>query len=341
MLFEQVLSSNNLCEAWKRVKQNKGAAGVDGLTIEDYPVWIYQHWENIHRGLQQGYYCPLPVKRVEIPKPNGGSRLLGIPSVHDRVIQQAIAQVLQPLIDPDFSNHSHGFRPLRSAHDAVKSVQKGIKDDYGYAVDIDLSKFFDNVDHDLLMNRLGKWVADKQLLALIGKYLRAEVSIEGKREPTYCGVPQGGPLSPLLANIMLDSLDRYLESKGYRFARYADDFVISVKSLTEGERVKAEVTTFLETLKLPINTEKSQVVSSKQLCFLGFAFRGKKIVWSPKSLANFKHRIRELTGRSWGVSWAYRYEKTQAVYSRLGKLLWVERILPTGSTAGSMDTATS
>ncbi|MEE9356414.1 MAG: group II intron reverse transcriptase/maturase [Methylococcaceae bacterium] len=309
MLFEQVLSSNNLCEAWKRVKQNKGAAGVDGLTIEDYPVWIYQHWENIHRGLQQGYYCPLPVKRVEIPKPNGGSRLLGIPSVHDRVIQQAIAQVLQPLIDPDFSNHSHGFRPLRSAHDAVKSVQKGIKDDYGYAVDIDLSKFFDNVDHDLLMNRLGKWVADKQLLALIGKYLRAEVSIEGKREPTYCGVPQGGPLSPLLANIMLDSLDRYLESKGYRFARYADDFVISVKSLTEGERVKAEVTTFLETLKLPINTEKSQVVSSKQLCFLGFAFRGKKIVWSPKSLANFKHRIRELTGRSWGVSWAYRYEK--------------------------------
>lgn len=225
------------------------------------------------------------------------------------MIQQAITQVLQPLIDPDFSDHSHGFRPNRSAHDAVKSVQKGIKDGYGYAVDIDLSKFFDKVDHDLLMNRLGKWVTDKQLLVLIGKYLRADVSIQGKREPTRRGVPQGGPLSPLLANIMLDDLDRYLESKDYRFARYADDFVISVKSLQEGERVKAEVTAYLETLKLPINTEKSQVVSSKQLNFLGFAFKGKKIVWSPKSLANFKHRVRELTGRSWGVSWIYRYEK--------------------------------
>jgi len=309
MLFEQVLSSENLRDAWKRVKQNKGAAGVDGLTIEDYPVWIHQHWESIHHGLQQGYYCPLPVKRVEIPKPNGGTRLLGIPSVHDRVIQQAITQVLQPLIDPDFSDHSYGFRPNRSAHDAVKSVQKGIKDGYGYAVDIDLSKFFDKVDHDLLMNRLGKWVTDKQLLALIGKYLRAEVSVKGALEASSCGVPQGGPLSPLLANIMLDDLDRYLESKGYRFARYADDFVISVKSLQEGERVKAEVTAYLETLKLPINTEKSQVVSCKQLSFLGFVFKGKKIVWSPKSLANFKHRIRELTGRSWGISWAYRYEK--------------------------------
>jgi len=177
MLFEHVLSSKNLRDAWQRVKQNKGAAGVDGLTIEDYPVWIHQHWAGIQRGLQQGYYCPLPVKRVEIPKANGGVRLLGIPSVHDRVIQQAITQVLQPLIDPDFSDHSHGFRPNRSAHDAVKSVQNGIKDGYGYAVDIDLSKFFDKVDHDLLMNRLGKWVTDKQLLALIGKYLRAEVSI--------------------------------------------------------------------------------------------------------------------------------------------------------------------
>ena len=277
MLFEHVLSSGNLRDAWKRVEQNKGAAGVDGLTIEDYPVWIHQHWETIHRGLQQGYYCPLPVKRVEIPKPNGGIRLLGISSVHDRVIQQAITQVLQPLIDPDFSDHSHGFRPLRSAHDAVKSVQQGIKDGYGYAVDIDLSKFFDKVDHDLLMNRLGKWVADKQLLALIGKYLRADVSVKGKREPTRCGVPQGGPLSPLLANIMLDDLDRYLESKGYRFARYADDFVISVKSLQEGERIKVEVTAYLETLKLPINTEKSQVVSSKQLCFLGLLLKARRL----------------------------------------------------------------
>ena len=244
---------------------------------------------------------------MEIPKPNGGIRLWGIPSVNDRVIQQAITQCLQPIIDPDFSDYSHGFRPLRSAHHAVKSVQQGIKQGYGYAVDIDLSKFFDNVDHDLLMNRLSKWVDDKRVLALIGKYLRAGVSVKGKVEETPCGVPQGGPLSPLLANIMLDDLDHFLENKRYRFARYADDFVISVKSFSEGERIKAEVIAFLKTLKLPINTEKSQVVSVRQLSFLGFVFMDKKIVWGPKALANFKYRIREITGRSWGVSWAYRY----------------------------------
>ncbi|NOR79379.1 MAG: group II intron reverse transcriptase/maturase [Methyloprofundus sp.] len=309
MLLEQILSSENLRDAWQRVKQNKGAPGVDGLTIDHYPAWINTHWPGINQGLQQGHYCPLPVKRVEIPKSNGGIRLLGIPSVNDRVIQQAITQVLQPIIDPDFSEHSHGFRPNRSAHHAVKSVQRGIKGGYGYAVDIDLSKFFDNVDHDLLMNRLAKWVDDKRVLALIGKYLRAGVKVKGKIEATSCGVPQGGPLSPLLANIMLDDLDRYLESKGYRFARYADDFVISVKSLQEGKRIMTEVVAYLDTLKLPVNTEKSQVVSVKHLSFLGFVFKGKKIVWSPKALANFKYRIRELTGRSWGVSWAYRYTK--------------------------------
>ena len=307
MLLEQILASENLQQAWKRVKQNKGAAGIDGITTEHYLDWANVHWGNVHQGLERGYYCPQPVKRVEIPKHNGGTRLLGIPCVNDRVIQQAITQCLQPIIDPDFSDHSHGFRPLRSAHHAVKAVQNGIKLGYGYAVDIDLSKFFDNVDHDLLMNRVSKWVDDKRVLALIGKYLRAGVSINGKIEASPRGVPQGGPLSPLLANVMLDDLDRYLESKDYRFARYADDFVISVKSFTEGERIKAEVVAFLETLKLPINTEKSQVVPVRKLSFLGFVFKGKKIVWSPKALANFKHRIREITGRSWGVSWSYRY----------------------------------
>ena len=309
ILFEQILSSQNLRDAWQRVKRNKGAAGVDGLSIADYPKWIYAHWDGIKTGLEQGYYCPLPVKRIEIPKPNGGIRLLGIPSVNDRVIQQAICQALQPIIDPQFSDHSHGFRPNRNAHQAVKSVQRGIKDGYSHAVDIDLSKFFDEVDHDLLMDRVSKWVDDPRVLALIGKYLRAGVSINGKVEASLKGVPQGSPLSPLLANIMLNDLDRYLESKGYRFARYADDFVISVKSLVEGERIKAEVVVFLDTLKLPINEEKSQVVPIKQLSFLGFIFKGKKIIWSPKSLANFKHRIRELTGRSWGISWAYRYQQ--------------------------------
>jgi len=309
ILFEQILSSQNLQDAWQRVKRNKGAAGVDGLSIADYPTWIYAHWDGIKTGLEQGYYCPLPVKRIEIPKPNGGIRLLGIPSVNDRVIQQAICQALQPIIDPQFSDHSHGFRPNRNAHQAVKAVQRGIKDGYSHAVDIDLSKFFDEVDHDLLMDRVSKWVDDPHVLALIGKYLRAGVSINGKVEASLKGVPQGSPLSPLLANIMLNDLDRYLESKGYRFARYADDFVISVKSLVEGERIKAEVVVFLDTLKLPINEEKSQVVPIKQLSFLGFIFKGKKIIWSPKSLANFKHRIRELTGRSWGISWVYRYQQ--------------------------------
>jgi len=307
MLLEQILASENLQQAWKRVKQNKGAAGIDGITTEHYLDWANVHWGNVHQGLERGYYCPQSVKRVEIPKHNGGIRLLGVPCVNDRVIQQAITQCLQPIIDPDFSDHSHGFRPNRSAHHAVKAVREGIKQGYGYAVDIDLSKFFDNVDHDLLMNRVSKWVDDKRVLALIGKYLRAGVSINGKIESTPRGVPQGGPLSPLLANVMLDDLDRYLESKHYRFARYADDFVISVKSFIEGERIKAEVVDFLETLKLPINTEKSQVVPVRKLSFLGFVFKGKKIVWSPKSLANFKHRIREITGRSWGVSWSYRY----------------------------------
>ena len=315
MLLEQILAPENLRQAWKRVKQNKGAAGIDGMTVDNYLEWAQAHWETVNRGLEQGYYCPLPVKRVEIPKPNGGIRLLGIPSVNDRLIQQAITQCLQPIIDPDFSDHNHGFRPMRSAHHAVKAVQSAIKQGYGYAVDIDLSKFFDNVDHDLLMNRVSKWVDDKRVLALIGKYLRAGVSINGKIEATLRGVPQGGPLSPLLANIMLDDLDRYLENRNSRFARYADDFVISVKSFSEGERIKAEVIAFLETLKLPINTEKSQVVSMRKLSFLGFVFKGKKIVWSPKALANFKHRIREITGRSWGVSWAYRYQQLRRYIS--------------------------
>jgi RNA-directed DNA polymerase len=308
-LFEQILAPHNLHEAWKRVKQNKGAAGCDGLSLDDYPVWTQVHWVNVRHGLEQGYYCPLPVRRVEIPKPNGGVRLLGIPAVNDRVIQQAITQILQPIIDPHFSTHSYGFRPNRSAHQAVRMVQGAIKEGYGFAVDIDLSKFFDEVDHDLLMNRVGKWVDDKQVLALIGQYLRAGVEVDGESMPSRRGVPQGSPLSPLLANIMLDDLDRYLESQNYRFSRYADDFVISVKSLSEGERIKAEVESFLITLKLPINTEKSQVVAVRDLKFLGFIFKGKRLVWCPQAIADFKHRIRELTGRSWGVSWRYRYQQ--------------------------------
>jgi len=309
MILEEILLPANLHMAWQRVRQNKGSAGIDGITLDDYPKWAKTHWQNIKRGLERGYYCPQPVKRVEIPKPNGGIRLLGIPTVNDRLIQQAIVQRLQPVIDPTFSEHSYGFRPYRSAHQAIKAVQSHIKAKHRYAVDIDLSKFFDNVDHDLLMHRLAKRVDDKRLLALIGRYLRAGVSNHGKIEPTPRGVPQGGPLSPLLANIMLDDLDRYLESKGYLFARYADDFVICTKTFTEGQRIKREVEAFLTTLKLPINEEKSQIVPMNKLCFLGYQFKGRHLIWSAKSLQNFKHRIRQLTNRTWGVSWAYRYRK--------------------------------
>jgi RNA-directed DNA polymerase len=252
-LFEDIFSSNNLRMAWEHVRKNKGSAGCDGVTIDDYPYWAKAHWTGIKRGLYEGIYCPQPVRRVETPKPTGGIRLLGIPCVNDRVIQQAIAQQLNWFIDPTFSEHSYGFRPMRSAHQAIKAVQAQIKAKRRYAVDIDLSKFFDEVDHDILMHRLSQRIKDKQVLALIGKYLRAGVSIHGKIEATSRGVPQGSPLSPLLANIMLDDLDRFLEKKEYPFARYADDFVISVKTLKEGQRIMQEVTVFLKTLKLPIN----------------------------------------------------------------------------------------
>lgn len=308
-LFEDIFSFNNLQMAWEHVRKNKGSAGCDGITIDDYPSWAKAHWRNIKRGLYKGIYCPQPVKRVEIPKSNGGIRLLGIPCVNDRVIQQAIAQQLNGIIDPTFSEHSYGFRPYRSAHQAIRAVQEQIKAKRRYAVDIDLSTFFDQVDHDILMHRLSQHINDKQVLALIGKYLRAGVSINGKIEATSRGVPQGSPLSPLLANVMLDDLDRFLENKNYPFARYADDFVISVATLKEGRRILQEVTCFLQTLKLPINEEKSQLIPTSQLTFLGYSFRGRFLLWSQKSLKNFKYRVRQLTSRSWSVSWDYRYRK--------------------------------
>ncbi len=290
-LLERVLSPDNLHAAWKQVKGNKGAPGVDGITLEDYPQWAREHWAATRRALEGGYYIPQPVKRVEIPKPNGGSRLLGIPCVNDRVIQQAIAQVLTPLIDPTFSNASHGFRPGRNAHGAVRQVKGFIEAGYRVAVDVDLSKFFDRVNHDILMARLSRHVRDKRLLKLIGRYLRAGVVIDGRLHPTPEGVPQGGPLSPLLANVVLDDLDKLLESRDMPFARYADDFVICVKSTSAGYRVMDWVKRFLiSQLKLVINEEKSTVVKTNELHFLGFTFRGKKIRWSDKALSNFKHQ---------------------------------------------------
>lgn len=309
-LLERILASENLRTAWKQVRSNKGAPGIDGITIEEYPKWITPRWERVRRALVEGYYQPRSVRRVAIPKPQGGERYLGIPTVQDRVIQQAITQVLTMEIDPTFSDTSFGFRPRRSAHDAVRQVQDYIGQGNRIAVDIDLSKFFDRVDHDILMNRLGKFIQDKRVMKLIGKFLRAGVVIDGVQHATTEGVPQGGPLSPLLANIVLDDLDKYLEHRELPFARYADDFVICVKSSSRGHRVKAQVTRFLERkLKLSVNEEKSSVVKTNDLNFLGFTFKGKQIRWSDKSLQQFKYRVRQLTNRTWGVSMAYRLFK--------------------------------
>ncbi len=309
-LMARVFERANLQRAWKRVKANRGAPGVDGVRIEDWPAHAIEHWEEMRRQLEAGSYRPQPVRRVMIPKRSGGERPLGIPTVTDRVIQQAIAQVLTPIFDPGFSASSHGFRPGRSAHGALEQIRGHLKAGYRIAVDLDLAKFFDQVQHDTLMARVARKVGDKRLLALIGRYLRAGVLIGEDLQPTDIGTPQGGPLSPLLANILLDDLDRELEHRGHRFARYADDVMILVKSQRAGERVMASVNRYLtEKLKLKVNEQKSRVIPTNQATYLGYTFRGTKLCWSEEAFADFKHRVRELTGRSWGVSMDYRFEK--------------------------------
>lgn len=309
-LLAAVLTSDNLRSAWKRVKANKGAPGIDGIAIEDFPAYLRAHWEDTRRQLETGRYRPQAVRRVEIPKDDGGKRLLGIPTVMDRVIQQAIAQVLTPIFEPGFSASSFGFRPGRNAHQAIKQVQAHVKAGHAVAVDIDLAKFFDTVNHDVLMNIIGRTIRDKALLALIGRYLRAGVLVGEHIEPSDIGTPQGGPLSPLLANILLNELDHELERRGHRFARYADDMVILVKSQRAGERVMQSLTRYLEgQLKLKLNPAKSKVARMSECGFLGFTIIRGKIRWLDKKLAAFKHRVKELTGRSWGVSMAYRLHK--------------------------------
>lgn len=311
-LFERVLHRDNLSAAWKRVRANKGAAGVDGMTIEDFPAWAHSgNWITVTNALATGHYEPSPVRRVEIDKPEGGKRQLGIPTVTDRVIQQAIAQVLTPIFDPEFSNNSFGFRPNRNGQQAVKQVKDIIKDGRRIAVDVDLSKFFDRVNHDLLMTLLGRKVKDKRLLRLTSRYLKAGFVDNQFQGETREGVPQGGPLSPLLANIMLDPLDKELEKRGHKFARYADDFTILVKSQRAGERVLKSISRYLQhRLKLAVNTGKSHVVKTSQSQFLGFTFKSGRIQPSQKSLLKFKQKIRCLTNRNWGVSMKYQLFKT-------------------------------
>lgn len=308
-LMERVVSRDNLRVAWKRVKANGGAPGIDGVSVEDFLDYAREHWPTIRQALLDGTYQPSPVRRHIIPKPGGGERMLGIPTVLDRFIQQAILQVLTPIFDPDFSESSFGFRPKRCAHGAIKQVKRFLTEGYRIAVDLDLEKFFDNVHQDILMERVSRKVSDPRLLQLIGRYLRAGVSVGGAIQATDKGTPQGGPLSPLLANVLLDDLDKELEKRGHRFARYADDLLILVRSQRAGERVKASITRYLQRrLKLPVNESKSRVAPTNQCVFLGFTFRWTKILWSDEAFQLFKHRIRHSTGRSWGVSMAYRLE---------------------------------
>lgn len=306
-LMEQVCARENLKRALARVKRNQGSAGVDRMTVAELSGYLKVHWPEIRGRLLAGQYQPQPVRRVEIDKPGGmDKRKLGIPCVLDRFIQQALLQVLEPVFEPTFSAFSYGFRPGRSAHQAVTLAQTYIAEGYLWVVDLDLEKFFDRVNHDILLSRVAKKVSDKRILGLIRRYLQAGVLDQGLVEATHEGTPQGGPLSPLLSNILLTDLDRELERRGHRFVRYADDANIYVKSEHAGQRVKASITRFLATrLKLKVNEAKSAVAQPWQRKFLGFSFtRTPKLRRriAPQALARFKQRARELTSRSQGRS---------------------------------------
>jgi RNA-directed DNA polymerase len=304
-LMEAIVDPANLDRAWQQVRSNRGAPGPDGITLAEFPEWLRPQWPAIRQQLLEGTYRPAPVRRKVLAKPDGGERLLGIPNVLDRLLQQAILQVLTPVFDPTFSESSYGFRPGRSAHGAAQQVQRTIRRGYRLVVDMDLSKFFDRVQHDVLMARVARKVRDPRLLRLIGRYLRAGVMVEGVLQASDAGTPQGGPLSPLLANILLDDLDKELERRGLPFVRYADDFVIFTRSRRAAERVFSSVNRYLtQHLRLMVNTTKSRIVEADGAEYLGFVFRGRRgtINVSEKSQSKFKHRIRELTGRSRGIS---------------------------------------
>jgi RNA-directed DNA polymerase len=304
--MEEVCERENCRQALARVRANKGSAGVDGMTVHELPEFLKQHWPAIREQLLSGSYKPQPVKRVEIPKPDGGVRQLGIPTVLDRFIQQAVAQVLQRRWDGTFSEHSYGFRPRRSAHQAVEQAQQYVAAGYRWVVDLDLEKFFDRVNHDRLTAKIAERVGDKRLLKLIRAFLRAGVMEGGLVSPVDEGTPQGGPLSPLLSNIVLDEFDRELEHRGLRFARYADDCNIYVRSRRAGERVMKSMTRFITAkLRLKVNEQKSAVARPWERKFLGFSFtvnRAPKRRIAPKAVDRFKGRIRELTSRTRGVS---------------------------------------
>jgi len=302
-LWDKVWERQNLFAALERVERNGGAAGIDGMPVEALRPYLKEHWLEIREALDRQSYQPSPVRRVEIPKPDGGVRLLGIPTVLDRFLQQAIAQALTPLFEPRFSNHSYGFRPGRSAHQAVQQAQEYVQAGYEWVVDIDLEKFFDRVNHDMLMARVARVVKDKRVLKLIRAYLNSGVMVNGVVLDTEEGTPQGGPLSPLLSNIMLDDLDKELEKRGHKFVRYADDCNIYMKTQRAGGRVMESVKTFLEKkLKLKVNPQKSKVDRASRVKFLGFSFykrNGEVLIRvANRSLERFREKLRHLTKRT-------------------------------------------
>ncbi len=345
-LWGQIWANQNVVRALERVERNEGAPGIDGMRVEELRPYLKEYWLEIRKTLDEQTYQPKPVRRVEIPKPDGGARLLGIPSVMDRFLQQAIAQALTPLFEPLFSNHSYGFRPGRSAHEAVKQAQEYVQTGYEWVVDIDLEKFFDLVNHDMLMARVARVVKDKRVLKLIRAYLNSGVLVEGVVIDTVEGTPQGGPLSPLLSNIMLDDLDKELEKRGHKFVRYADDCNIYVKTRRAGERVMESVKAYLEQkLKLKVNLKKSKVDRANRVNFLGFSFfkrNGEVLIRvANRSRERFCEKLRRLTKRTrsgkledvieainqYTMGWIgyYRLANTPSVYENLDK--WLRRRL--------------
>lgn len=330
-LMEQILSRGNMRMAYKKVKANKGAGGVDGISIEEVDEYLKENWTDIKEKILKRKYKPQPVLRVEIPKPNGGVRKLGIPTVVDRVIEQGVAQVLTPMFEPKFSEYSYGFRPGRRAQQAIIKLLEYLNDGYTYIVDIDLEKFFDNVPQDKLMYLVGKTVKDPDVISLVTKYLRAGIMIRGRYEDTSIGTPQGGNLSPLLSNIMLDELDKELQARGLHFVRYADDCVITVRSSAAANRVMHTVTSWIDRkLGLKVNATKSKVTKPINLKYLGFGFVKMNGKWEARphkdSLERFKRKLKSLTSRSWSVSMDYRILRLNQVirgwvnYFRIGKM---------------------
>lgn len=317
-LMEQILSRDNMNRAYRKVKANKGASGIDNVEIEEIYDYIKKNWPSIKEKIEKRKYRPQPVLRVEIPKPNGGVRKLGIPTVMDRIIEQAIVQVITPIVEPYFSEYSYGFRPGRRAQQAIIKLLEYLNDGYTYIVDIDLEKFFDNVNQDKLMTLVHKIINDPDTESLIAKYLKAGVMVRGEYEDTPLGTPQGGNLSPILSNIMLNELDKELEARGLHFVRYADDCIIAVESSAAANRVMHTITKWIEKkLGLKVNMTKTKVTKPMNLKYLGFSFVKMNSKWKARphkdSIKNFERKLKKLTKRSWSVSMDYRIKKLNEV----------------------------